>query len=106
MRNLVSFGLVLLLLALNCEATTSVQLSGIGGQTILAQIASTNISNQVTKASASDLWSWGDIPLNSELNKSGMLHELPLTPDDTSADDNVWLGTISQELALNTSVYT
>lgn len=106
MKELTIFWLVLLLLALNCEAAGPVQLSGIGGQTILAQIASTNISNQVTKASASDLWSWGDIPLNSELNKSGMLHELPLTPDDTSADDSVWLTTKSAELGLNMTEYT
>jgi hypothetical protein len=32
------------------RAVAPVQLSGIGGQTILAQVASTNITNQVTKS--------------------------------------------------------
>ena len=106
MRKLIILWLVLLLLALNCKAAEPVQLSGIGGQTILAQIASTNITNHVTKASASDLWGWGMIPLNFELNKSGMLHELPLTPDDAGPDDSVWLATKSAELGLNMTEYT
>ncbi len=101
MRKLIIFCLVLLLLALDCKATAPVQLSGIGGKTILAQVASTNITNQITKVSAADIWSWGKIPLNYALNGSGKIFEIP--PID---DDNVWLGAISQELALNTSVYT
>ena len=104
MRNLVILSLILLLLALNCKAIEPVQLSGINGQTILAQIASTNITNQITKASATDLWSWGNhTPLNYVLNKSGKLSELPEEPP---SDDNVWLGTISQGEGLNTSIYT
>jgi hypothetical protein len=41
MRCLVIFGLILLVLALNCEATEPVQLSGAGGQSTLMKIAGT-----------------------------------------------------------------
>lgn len=95
MGKLIIFWLVTMLLALNCRAAEPVQLSGIGGQTILAQIASANITNQVTKASAADLWSWGKIPLNYALNESGKIFELP-----SIDDDNIWRSTKSTELGL------
>lgn len=101
MRKLIIFWLVVLLLALNCKANEPVQLSGIGGQTILAQVVSTNITNQITKASAVDLWSWGKIPLNYALNGSEKIFEMP-----SIDDDNAWLATKSTELGLETSVYT
>jgi hypothetical protein len=69
---LMAFGIALMLLALNCEAAEPVQLSGSGGQTILAQVASTNITTQVTKASA-DLWSWGSIPLGNVLSNGKLV---------------------------------
>ncbi len=62
MRNLVVFGLVILLLALTCEAMVPVQLTGTSGRDILTQIASTKITTQPTNASSSDLWSWGSVP--------------------------------------------
>jgi hypothetical protein len=102
MRNLIIFGLVLLLLALNCEATAPVQLSGIGGQTTLTKVASANITTEVTNASANDLWNWGKIPLNYALNNSGMLHELGAGPEE----DNAWLETRLDEVELNTTEYT
>lgn len=82
-------------LALNCIAAEPVQLSGIDGQTILSQVASSNITNHVTKASATDLWSWGKIPLNYALNESGKIFELP-----SIDDDNIWRATKSTELGL------
>jgi len=44
MRKAIIFWLILLLLALNCNAVEPIRLSGIGGKTILAQVASTNIT--------------------------------------------------------------
>ncbi len=102
MRNLIIFCLIVLLLALNCEAAAPVQLSGIGGQTILARLASTNITTQITKASAGDLWNWGKIPMNYALDGSGKMIELP-----SADEDNIWLGARSNEIKeLNTSEYT
>lgn len=102
MRNLIIFCLIVLLLALNCEAAAPVKLSGIGGQTILAQLASTNITTQITKASAGDLWNWGKIPMNYALDGSGKMTEL-LGADE----DNMWLEARLNEIKeLNTSEYT
>lgn len=101
MRSLIIFCLAILLLALNCTATAPVQLSGIGGQTILAQVASTNMTTQVTKASSGDLWDWGKIPMNYALNGPGKLLELP-----SADEDNLWLGGMSKGIELNTDVYT
>lgn len=103
MRILMIVYLMLMLLVLNCMAIEPIQLTGIGGKTILAQIASMNITDQVTKASPTDLWSWGDLPLNSELDKSGMLHELQLDNPADASDDDMWLYSVSQALGLNTS---
>jgi hypothetical protein len=73
MRNLVVFGLVLLLLALNCEAMAPVQLTGAGGKDILTKIANTNITTQPTKASTSDLWNWGTVPLGNVLENGKLV---------------------------------
>jgi hypothetical protein len=105
MRKLIIFWLVLLPLALNCEAAAPVQLSGTGGQTILALVASTNITSQITKASAGELWNWGDLPLNKVLDKTGKIFDL--ASDDGSDDGNVWLAAKSNEMGgLNLSAYT
>jgi len=105
MRKTIISLLVLLLLALNCEATAPVQLSGTGGQTILAQVANMNITTQVTKASVGELWSWGDLPMNKVLDKTGKI--LDIASDYGSDDGNVWLAAKSQEMGgLNLSVYT
>ena len=96
MRKLIIFWLVLLSLALNCEAIAPVQLSGTGGQTVLAQVASTNITNQITKASAGGLWNWGELPLNKNLDKTGKIFDL--AGWDGSDDGDVWLAAKSNEL--------
>lgn len=82
------------------RANEPIQLSGINGQNILAQVASTNMTHQITKASNADLWSWGKIPLNYALNGSERIMELP------SIDDgDLWLATKSAELGLEMNKY-
>jgi hypothetical protein len=72
MRNLIICGLILLALALNCEAIAPVQLTGSNGQAILSQLeGSAKTANLSTNTS---LWNWGDIPIGYGLNKSGMLN--------------------------------
>ena len=81
MRNLVISSLILLALALNCEATAPVQLSGSNGQAILSQIAvpvqtnnTLSESGQTNKTSINTgLWNWGGVPFGFTLNKSGIL---------------------------------
>ena len=81
MRNLIICGLILLALALNCEATAPVQLSGSNGQAVLSQIAVLPIQTNNTSANSgqtnastnTNLWNWGGTPLWYSLNKSGIL---------------------------------
>jgi hypothetical protein len=80
MRNLIVFGLILLLLALNCEALAPVQLTGTDGKDILTKIASSKITTQPTNASSTDLWNWGSIPLGNILSNG----KLVSTGDDGS----------------------
>lgn len=80
MRNLIVFGLIFLLLALNCVAMAPVQLTGTGGKDILTKIASTKITTQPTNASASDLWNWGSVPLGNIVSNG----KLVSTGDDGS----------------------
>jgi len=80
MRNLIVFGLILLLLALNCEALAPVQLTGTNGKDILTKIASSKITTQPTNASSTDLWNWGSIPLGNILSNG----KLVSTGDDGS----------------------
>jgi hypothetical protein len=80
MRNLIVFGLILLLLALNCEALAPVQLTGTDGKDILTKIASSKITTQPTNASSSDLWNWGSVPLGNMLSNG----KLVSTGDDGS----------------------
>jgi len=56
MSKLIVFWLALLLLALNCRASEPIQLSGISGQTILAQIASTNITFELPQIDDDNVW--------------------------------------------------
>ena len=86
MRNLVICCLILLTLALNCEATTPVQLTGSNGQAILSQIAVPVQTNNTS--TNTNLWNWGSIPAGYGLNKSGIL-----TPFDYS-DAGVWTPSI------------
>ena len=71
MRNLAICGLILLALAVICEATVPVQLNGSNGQAILNQIAIPVQTNNTSENSS--LWSWGRIPMGYSLNKSGIL---------------------------------
>jgi hypothetical protein len=80
MRNLIVFGLILSLLALNCEAMAPVQLTGTGGKDILTQIASTKITTQLTNASSTGLWSWGSVPYGNIISNG----KLVSTGDDGS----------------------
>ena len=75
MRNLVICGLVILALALNCEATVPVQLNGSNGQAILSQIAVPVQTNNTS--TNSNLWNWGSTPIGYTLTESEIL-----TPDD------------------------
>ncbi len=75
MKNLAICGLVLLLLALSCEAAEPIQLSGASGQSILMQIAGAD-AYQTTNATANTsggLWNWGEIPRGYTLNATGQL---------------------------------
>lgn len=92
--------LIILSLALNCTATALVQLGDDSGKAILMQIASVNVTNQTTKASQGDLWSWGKMPINHVIDKSGKPVEQASTDED-----NDWLGAISSYIPLNTSKY-
>ena len=86
MKNLVIYGLVLFLLALNCMAVSPVQLTGSSGKAVLDSLGVNN-SSQATEAlagnasnltgnnSLGNLWSWGNIPEGYSLDKSGKLIE-------------------------------
>jgi hypothetical protein len=86
MKNLVIYGLVLFLLALNCMAVSPVQLTGSSGKAVLNSLGVNN-SSQATEAlagnasnltgnnSQGNLWSWGNIPEGYSLNKFGKLIE-------------------------------
>jgi len=103
MRNLlIVSGLITLLLALNSNATP-VQLSGIGGQTILAIVSDTNITNELTNTTPAALWDWGKIPLGYELNETSK--KIVQTPGEDD-EDNAWLKTRLDEMELETNEYT
>ena len=100
MRKLMLLSLIILLLALNCMAIETVQLGGDSGKAILTQVASLNVTNQTTKATQGDLWNWGKIPMNYQIDKSGKPIE-----EASADDDNIWLEAISSYIPLNTSEY-
>jgi hypothetical protein len=85
MKNLVIYGLVLFLLALNCMAVSPVQLTGSSGKAVLdslgvnnssqAETLAGNTSNLTGNNSLGNLWSWGTIPVGYSLDKSGKLVE-------------------------------
>lgn len=70
MKNIVIFGLIFLLLALDCVAAP-MQLSGDAGRSILGNIDN-NTTNQTdaNNNSANDLWSWGKVPVGHSINDS------------------------------------
>jgi hypothetical protein len=84
MKNLVIYGLVLFLLALNCMAVSPVQLTGSSGKAVLDSLAinnssqaaealAGNASNLTGNNSLENLWTWGNIPEGYSLNKFGKL---------------------------------
>jgi hypothetical protein len=84
MKNLVIYGLVLFLLALNCTAVSPVQLTGSSGKAVLDSLGvnnssqasgalAGNTSNLTGINSLENLWSWGNIPEGYSINKSGNL---------------------------------
>ena len=91
MKNLVIYGLVFFLLALNCMAVSPVQLTGSSGKAVLdslgvnnssqAEALAGNTSNLTGINSLENLWSWGNIPEGYSLNKFGKLVEntIPLS---------------------------
>ena len=85
MRSLVMCSLILLVLALNSEATAPVKLSGNSGLAILNQIAGSAQANNTSKNS--DLWNWGNIPIGYALNKSGIMTPIQ---DLLSSNYGVW----------------
>jgi len=102
MRNLLILsGLIALLLALNSNAAP-LQLSGIGGQTMLAIVSDTNITNELTNTTPVALWDWGKIPLGYEFNEASKKIVQPPGEDD---EDNAWLKTRLDEMELETKEY-
>jgi len=86
MKNLMIYGLVLLLLAVNCMAVSPVQLTGSNGKVVLNSLGvnnssqargalAGNASNLTENNSLENLWSWGNIPVGYSLNKFGKLIE-------------------------------
>ena len=86
MKNLVLYGLVSFLLALNCRAVSPVQHTGGSGKAVLDSLGVNNSSqaNGVLDGNASNLtgnnslenlWSWGKISEGYSLNKFGKLVE-------------------------------
>jgi hypothetical protein len=96
LRNLVLLSLALSFLAIDCTASDPVQLGGSSGQAMLTQVASVNVTGELSKASPTDLWNWGKTPYNYALNEKGKLYELP-----TIDDENLWIGAVSSVLDLD-----
>jgi hypothetical protein len=81
--------LILLALALNCDAATPVQLSGSNGLAILNQIA--NSVQTFNTSINSGLWNWGNIPIGYALNESGILNPVQTV---SSSDYGGWTPSI------------
>ena len=77
MKNFIVFGVVLLLLALDCFAAP-LQLSGGTGRSILGSIDSNNSTNQTNSSNGADLWGWGKLPLGYSMNATGKLIANPV----------------------------
>jgi hypothetical protein len=94
-RTLILLCLALATLSINSMAEP-VQLGGSNGQAILTQVASVNVTGELTNASPTDLWNWGKTPYNYALNESGKLYELPAIDEE-----NLWIGPVSSALELD-----
>jgi hypothetical protein len=93
MKNIILFGLIFSLLALNCMAESPMKLYGSSGKEILENVTGITILNQTangtiangtwnltansTIQSTGGLWSWGTVPEGYSLNKSGKLDKIP-----------------------------
>jgi hypothetical protein len=92
MKNFIICGLILFVLAMNCQSTEPLRIGRDTGMTVLARL-SDNSSNQLitgvtdmpNQTSQNDiyfagndngLWSWGSIPIGYGLNESGVLTRL------------------------------
>jgi hypothetical protein len=89
MRKLVVCALILLALALSCEATAPIQLSGTNGKAILSQTAGSVQTNNTSTNSS--LWNWGNTPIGYTLNKSGILTPIQ---DILSSNYGLWTTSI------------
>ena len=92
MRNFIISVLILVALALNCQALNPVNISQESGMAILANLNAyssdplalqnnitqnqTNQTGNSSKDAAGGLWSWGKIPIGYEVNKNGSLIKL------------------------------
>jgi fucose permease len=93
MKNIILFGLIFSLVALNCMAESPMKLYGSSGKEILENVTGITILNQTangtianstwnqsansTMKSTGGLWSWGMVPEGYSLNKSGKLDKIP-----------------------------
>lgn len=92
MRNFIISVLILIAIALNCQALNTVDISQESGMAILANLNAkssdmsalqnnstqnqTNQTGNFSKDVAGGLWSWGKIPIGYEMNKNGSLIKL------------------------------
>jgi hypothetical protein len=92
MRNFIISLLILVAIALNCQALNPVNISQESGMAILANLNAyssdplalqndstqnqTNQTGNFSKDAAGGLWSWGKIPIGYEVNKYGSLIKL------------------------------
>ena len=89
MRNFIISVLVLMAIAINCQALNPVNISQESGMSILASISAnssntstlqnnsmqnqTDLTRDLSKEAAGGLWSWGKIPIGYEIDKNGSL---------------------------------
>jgi hypothetical protein len=92
MNNFIVLGLILFVLALNCQSVEPLQIGRDTGMTVLARLSDNSSNQSITNVMSlpnqtsqtirfsagdgSDLWSWGTIPIGYGLNKSGILIRL------------------------------
>lgn len=92
MRNFIISVLILVAIALNCQALNPISISQESGMAILASLNAnssdtsalqnnstqnqTNQTGNFSKDAAGGLWSWGKIPIGYELSENGSLIKL------------------------------
>jgi hypothetical protein len=80
MKNIVEFGLIIMLLACSSFAAP-LQLSGDSGRAILGTIDLNNSTNMANSTNETQLWSWGKLPVGHFINASGKLEANPINTD-------------------------